>query len=124
MNYLDVQSQAHELMLAEILKGKRFDKMMKSPLQYKDLQWGVPQMYNLILDNLLINKCADSGRRDRKKVVYSDTSSEGSNNESRHHDFCGDEKSRDKGKSHADSDDEDDRPLNSGNELLQRDLTD
>ena len=124
MNYLDVQSQAHELMLAEILKGKRFDKMMKSPLQYKDLQWGVPQMYNLILDNLLINKCADSGRRDRKKVVYSDTSSEGSNNKSRHHDFSGDEKSRDRGKSHADSDDEDDRPLNSGNELLQRDLTD
>ena len=87
MNYLDNLSKAHEIMLSKILTGRKFNKMMQQPLHSKDMQYGVPLEFNIILDSLLDPKHAEPAEQTMKS--QESDSSEG-NNKSKHHD-CRDE---------------------------------
>ena len=51
--YLSSLDEAHKLFLEYILKGYKFQKMEQNPIHSADLNHGVPQAFNDILNDLL-----------------------------------------------------------------------
>ncbi len=51
--YLDCLKQAHENFLQVMIEGKQFQKMEQNPLHSSDLSYGVPQLFNEMLDERL-----------------------------------------------------------------------
>jgi hypothetical protein len=51
--YLNCLQDAHEFFLAHILRGHKYLKMEQNPVHSKDVNQGVPEDYNFILDSVL-----------------------------------------------------------------------
>lgn len=52
--YLDCLKQAHDQFLAtNILEGKQFTKMVQNPLHSSDISYGVPTLFNDMLDQII-----------------------------------------------------------------------
>ena len=52
-NYLECLDEAHDRFLSFIFQGRVFNKMQQNPLHSLDLNHGVPQEFNIILNDLL-----------------------------------------------------------------------
>lgn len=52
-NYLTCLKEAHDRFLSYIFQGHKFQKMEQNPLHSRDLNYGVPQLFNDILDDML-----------------------------------------------------------------------
>lgn len=52
-NYLKCLKEAHDRFLGYLFQGYKFKKMEQNPLHAKDLNYGVPNLFNQILDELL-----------------------------------------------------------------------
>lgn len=52
-NYLECLDEAHDRFLGYIFQGHLFNKMQQNPLHSADLNHGVPNEFNIILDELL-----------------------------------------------------------------------
>ena len=52
-NYLDCLKKAHDKFLLFIFKGHKFQKLEQHPLHSTDLSYGIPPLFNQILDELL-----------------------------------------------------------------------
>ncbi len=52
-NYLDCIKEAHDSFLGCLFRGQKFIKMEQNPLHSKDLNYGVPNLYFQILDEIL-----------------------------------------------------------------------
>eukprot|EP00347_Sterkiella_histriomuscorum_P000676 403374927 len=52
-NYLKCLKEAHDRFLTYLFQGYKFKKMEQNPLHSKDLNYGIPNRYNQILDELL-----------------------------------------------------------------------
>ena len=55
-NYLECLDEAHSRFVSFIFQGHVFSKMQQNPLHSVDLNHGVPNEFNIILDELLDNQ--------------------------------------------------------------------
>ena len=52
-SYLECLDEAHSQFLSLIFQGHVFNKMQQNPLHSTDLNHGVPNQFNVLLDDLL-----------------------------------------------------------------------
>ena len=53
LNYIACLEEAHNRFLCLIEQGEEYPKMEQNPLHSQDLNYGVPPIFNAILDELL-----------------------------------------------------------------------
>ena len=53
LNYIACLEEAHNRFLTLIEQGEEYPKMEQNPLHSQDLNYGVPPIFNAILDELL-----------------------------------------------------------------------
>ena len=99
--YLMCLKEAHDRFLAFVFEGYRFKKMEQNPLHSKELGYGVPQLFNEIIDGLLedthqvhaeeflqMSKTSANPRAKFIKPILMDTkSSQNSRGGSPHHNY-------------------------------------